>query len=734
MQQRLIDSCCRTLIDEFTVCFGQDNLDALEVLDNKNKTQIHANATAHGNESSWGPPIDGCVYLKKKVECLASGKGYEECVREGERAYLDYLKGLIKELEDDTLEYHAEIADLDNEITFWLIELAEGRISQAEFDEIWADILDEIDSWEDDLEEARQDIANLKRQTGTDGDGSGVGEGCPSWVRHTFHEYCEWKEFVAEPGGQITIGFKGSGGCGNVTVWEKQEDGTWKRVKIWNWNLPGSSGYQSGNETRRLDVPLSSTGIYRIHNDNSEFTVDVESFNGTQPISEDPSNADEGAGFSVGAVDSSEYEFSEIWTPSYVSSNTNLEGFNLSDVPQFLTPTGVVNYRADYVAGPHNIYWDDMELVLNILTVWQAGTLTINFSSTTTDTSVTIGIDTAGEYHVPLGAVPAPGNNHISFVTTSVPGDLSFTWDAWSLRPLTKLAPRPIIGIERTQDSPLGQLEYVSITIEYGLLEMGSFDFLIAYDSSVLTFTGAEPGQLLPDCEWEYFTYRYGADGNCGDACPSGLLRIIAIAETNNGPFHPSCYGPPDTDPYELATMSFLVTNDRTFECQYTPISFYWGDCGDNSIPSVDSQVVYVSDHVYDFEGTDITDPTFGFPTYFGAQTECTDEGTGEPLWVPHLDFMNGGINVACDSECCGIYTGGISGNANCSPDGKVTLSDITQLINRVYIDKLPLCCEASGNTNGSADCKITLSDITVAIDKVYISKEPVADCMPECE
>jgi hypothetical protein len=85
---------------------------------------------------------------------------------------------------------------------------------------------------------------------------------------------------------------------------------------------------------------------------------------------------------------------------------------------------------------------------------------------------------------------------------------------------------------------------------------------------------------------------------------------------------------------------------------------------------------------------------------------------------------------------CCGQYTdpSGITGNANCSTDGKVTLSDITQLINRVYTDKLPLCCEASGNTNGSPDCKITLSDITVLIDAVYVSKADPEDCMPECE
>jgi hypothetical protein len=85
-------------------------------------------------------------------------------------------------------------------------------------------------------------------------------------------------------------------------------------------------------------------------------------------------------------------------------------------------------------------------------------------------------------------------------------------------------------------------------------------------------------------------------------------------------------------------------------------------------------------------------------------------------------------------SGCCGIYTGGHTGNANCDEDGKLTLSDISRIIDRVYISKAPLCCEATGNTNGSVDCKITLSDITELIDAVYISKQSPEPCMPECE
>ncbi len=97
------------------------------------------------------------------------------------------------------------------------------------------------------------------------------------------------------------------------------------------------------------------------------------------------------------------------------------------------------------------------------------------------------------------------------------------------------------------------------------------------------------------------------------------------------------------------------------------------------------------------------------------------------------------------DAGCCGKYTDlpygfwppGYTGNTNCSSDGKRTLSDITKLIDHVYISKEPLCCFASGNTNGSwddGDCKITLSDITKLIDAVYISKMLTEPCIAGCE
>ncbi len=73
----------------------------------------------------------------------------------------------------------------------------------------------------------------------------------------------------------------------------------------------------------------------------------------------------------------------------------------------------------------------------------------------------------------------------------------------------------------------------------------------------------------------------------------------------------------------------------------------------------------------------------------------------------------------SCDSWICG----------DLNADSKVTLSDITLLIDHVYISKSPLDFPEAANTNGSVDMKLTLADITTLIDHVYISKA-VMSCL----
>jgi hypothetical protein len=217
------------------------------------------------------------------------------------------------------------------------------------------------------------------------------------------------------------------------------------------------------------------------------------------------------------------------------------------------------------------------------------------------------------------------------------------------------------VVIEKTHGSYIGLHEYVDITVEEGSELMGGFDFLLAYDASALTFNAAIPGAAFfnhhtdvpAGCGWEYFTYRFGPQGNCGGPCPTGLLRVIGIAETNNGPNHPSCFNP--EFPAVLFTLDFRVTSDATLECQYVPIRFYWMDCGDNAISSKTGDTLFVNRNIVDFAFDDedywvyIQDQTTGYPTYTGIQEDCFVEL--DPDKFPpaeFIDFFNGGIDIVC--------------------------------------------------------------------------------------
>jgi len=205
--------------------------------------------------------------------------------------------------------------------------------------------------------------------------------------------------------------------------------------------------------------------------------------------------------------------------------------------------------------------------------------------------------------------------------------------------------PKFRVVIDKIHAQLQGHYTDVAINLDgsYTSMNMGGYDFLIAYDAPGLTFMSAAPGELLTECNWEYFTYRFGPSGNCGDACPSGMLRLVALAETNNGANHPDCFNSAAST--ELAVLTFYVSNDRTLECQYLPIQFFWMDCGDNTISSQFGDTLFLVDKVFDFEGNDITFND-GVPSYTGIGDFCLEGDKYLPLRA--IDFKNGGIDVVC--------------------------------------------------------------------------------------
>ena len=72
----------------------------------------------------------------------------------------------------------------------------------------------------------------------------------------------------------------------------------------------------------------------------------------------------------------------------------------------------------------------------------------------------------------------------------------------------------------------------------------------------------------------------------------------------------------------------------------------------------------------------------------------------------------------------------GFTGNVNCDPQNIVNLSDLTALVDHLFITFRPLACPGEANTSGDAEGRITLIDLTRLVDFMYRSGQPLAPCL----
>ncbi len=209
------------------------------------------------------------------------------------------------------------------------------------------------------------------------------------------------------------------------------------------------------------------------------------------------------------------------------------------------------------------------------------------------------------------------------------------------------------LTIEKKHNVNIGTFQNVDITLSKidAIEGLGGFDLLIAYDNSALSFQAATPGAIYSQCGWEYFTYRFGANGNCHGGCPSGLVRVVGIAETNNGANHPTCNSPKYVGalPTTLASLQFLVSSNATFECMYVPIRFFFVDCSDNSLSNASGTKLFLNCKIFDYDNENpINDTATVLPSYLGIPNGVCFEGTSKGAPERNIDMQNGGIDIVC--------------------------------------------------------------------------------------
>lgn len=270
---------------------------------------------------------------------------------------------------------------------------------------------------------------------------------------------------------------------------------------------------------------------------------------------------------------------------------------------------------------------------------------------------------------------------------------------------------------------PVGLRKTIAVNIETNDA-IGGFDLLLSYDASALTFVGATKADTDIE-EWEYFTYSLN-NGACGAACPSGIVRLIGIADINNGTNHPpsTSFNPQGA----LVYVQFQVANDQNLESQFIPIEFVWFDCGDNTFSDVAGSVLYMDLRIFNYENVTIWDeeddalfPENNRPFGLGAPDECL-AGTekGQPLRC--VEFINGGIKITpVDS---------IDDRGDINLDGLAyTIADAV-LFTNYFIDGLVVF---TFNIPGQvAATDINADGITLSVaDLVYLIRVVVGDADP---
>lgn len=203
-----------------------------------------------------------------------------------------------------------------------------------------------------------------------------------------------------------------------------------------------------------------------------------------------------------------------------------------------------------------------------------------------------------------------------------------------------------IISLEQTPCINIGSIATARISLTKGAIAIGGFDLLVQHDQSAFTFMSASLGSAING--WEYFTYRLSPFGNCGSGCPSGFVRLVGLADANNGAHHPpaSQFRPDGV----IVNLTFRVTQNATFEGMVFPLSFYWFDCGDNGISSVSGDTLLVDRSVYGTEAIlwdefdEVRFPESRRLDGVGVPDACLIGGKLIPLRC--VEFRNGSICI----------------------------------------------------------------------------------------
>jgi hypothetical protein len=119
----------------------------------------------------------------------------------------------------------------------------------------------------------------------------------------------------------------------------------------------------------------------------------------------------------------------------------------------------------------------------------------------------------------------------------------------------------------------------------------------------------------------------------------------------------------------------------------------------------------------------------------YTAQVTVKDGDTGtlkggiDRAFAWYAKHLRPGCNLTPPACCFVNSNDGRTGNVDCDPGMGVDISDLSTLIDFLYISFAPLCCDKSANIDGDPANGIDISDLSGLIDFLYISFTPTSNC-----
>ncbi len=397
MEQSIINACCSKMYDELLECYAGYTVDEISTLNILNKATVYVNSNSDTN-CGYSPHDSVHPYLQAKINMLKAGSSYPQAVDSARKAYQKYLQRLLT-------------------YAHWAANWYRNHPTHPKSDSLRR-------LWVKDS----TDLANALKTT-------------RNVVRLPMNKFCEWKEFVIPPGGQLVLDFEGnSNNCGNVTINIIDPVTGVIKEMVLNWNIPGSAGYSPGNKKRVINGDPNKSTTVRVHDDNNGpgYTL-TGSCNAVRNLTQSVSNASSFAGFSFGGSDDSSEEFAVLHESTVFLPDIDHIPMHLNMLPAYLGSGFVQNFGCSFAINTSDPYWTNMELQIDVAEVLTPGNLVI--ATPTEMQTYELFISTPGIYTVSLGDMTLHGEvGHLYFNTTGgkskAPSGLAFSFDSWALRTL----------------------------------------------------------------------------------------------------------------------------------------------------------------------------------------------------------------------------------------------------------------------------------------------------------